>query len=334
MAYIKAISCFEPTDLTDNDALARELPDVNVAKIAKAVGVSRRYIAKDGETASDLAYQAAQNLFSEYAISPSTIDFVLFCTQSADYLQPASACILQERLGIPNNAGAFDLDLGCSGWVYGLATANSFVESRLAGNVLLLTGDTMSRYLHKDDMNRIVFGDSAAATLVSSEGAVKIGQFVLGTDGKGWDALVIKTGGARHKGATGREETVSGSIGKSTRRDDWLYMDGEAIFNFTLERVPKLFEDTLVKNNITRDEIDYCVFHQANRYMLNTDRKLCKIPKEKFYINMDNVGNTTSSTIPIALKDCLVRGVIHSGMNVLVAGFGVGLSWAACVLRF
>lgn len=300
-------------------------------KIAKAVGVSQRYVAKEGETASDMAYQATLDLFEEYDIDPKSIDFIIFSTQSPDYFIPSSACVLQNRLGIPIASGAFDFDLGCSGYTYGLAIAKSFVESGLAKNVLLLTGDTLTKYLHKQDANRILFGDSATATLVSTDGFAQIGETVYGTDGSGADNIILKNRASRCLSLTGHERRdANGNI----HRDDYLYMDGEAIFSFTINRVPVLIKETAEKNQINSEDVDYYVLHQANKYMLSTVRKVCGISKDKFYINIENTGNTSSSTIPIGLKDCLDKGVIHSGMNVMVAGFGVGLSWSATILRF
>lgn len=314
-----------------NESLQSEFPGTDIAKVAKGVGVTNRYVAMEGQTAADMAYEAARTLFSEYGIKPETIDFVIFSTQSPDHFLPASACILQDRLGIPTTAGAFDFDLGCSGYTYGLAIAKSFVDSGLASNVLLLTGDTISKYLHHADKNRVLFGDSATATLIANDGFAKIGESVYGTDGSGADRLILRNRASRHLTATGHEEEDDQG---NMRRDDYFYMDGEAIFNFTVDRVPRLINDTLEKNGLTPDDIDLYVFHQANKFMLNTIRKICGIAKDKFYINIENTGNTTSSTVPIGLKESLTSGLIKPGHRVMVAGFGVGLSWSATVLQF
>ena len=333
MAFVRAISVFTPSSgvMLSNENLQKEFPDVEVAKIAKGVGVERRYVADEHQTASDLAFEAACNLWKECDISPQIVDFIIFSTQSPDYFLPSTACVLQHRLGIPTTAGAFDFDLGCSGYAYGLAMAKSFVDSGLAANVLLLTGDTISKYLHPKDKNRILFGDGATATLISESGFAEIGLSVYGTDGSGAENLIVKNGAARHFGLTGRVESdESGNI----KGDDYFYMDGEAIFNFTIERVPKLIDDTLSRNKLQKDDIELFVFHQANKFMLNTIRKVCGISKDKFYINLENMGNTTSSTIPIALKECIQTGVLSPGMRVMVAGYGVGLSWSATILKF
>lgn len=308
-----------------------QLPQVDVAKIAKSVGVEARYVAPEGQTASDMACEAAQTMCKEWSIEPSTIDFLIFVTQSPDHFLPSTACMLQHRLGLPVTTGAFDIDLGCSGYVYALAVAKSFVESGLAHNVLLLTGDTITHYLHPEDKNRILFGDGATATLVAEDGFAKIGETVYGTDGSQADSLILRNRASRHPLPTGHETREESG---DTRRDDFFYMNGEDIFNFTIDRVPQLIADTLQRNHLDRGQIDHYIFHQANKFMLNTIRRVCGISKEQFYIHIENTGNTTSSTIPIALCDCLSQRAIASGERVMAAGFGVGLSWAATVLQF
>lgn len=329
--YIKAISYYLPERTVTNEELLKEFPEWSVDKVAAKVGVDSRHLAADDETAGDMAERAARNLFREYNILPEEIDFLLLCTQSPDYFLPSTACMLQHRLGIPTSAGAFDYDLGCSGCVYGLAIAKGLIAVGVAHNVLLLTAETYNKYLHPSDKsNRSIFGDGAAACLVSTEGFARIGNFVLGTDGSGADHLIVKTGGARHKEKTGMSVTDEEG---HTWHDDYLYMNGGAIFNFTLDVVPTMVDQILEKHNMCKDDIDYYVFHQANKFMLNTIRKVCGISKEKFYVNLSLTGNTVSSTVFIALKECLQSGKIQKGMKVMIAGFGVGLSWGGTVLE-
>lgn len=332
MAYIKAISYYLPEKILTNEKLVKEFPEWSVEKVAKKVGVNSRHLAGENETAGDMAEKAARKLFEEYNISPKEIDFLLLCTQSPDYFLPSTACVLQHRLGIPTSAGAFDYDLGCSGCIYGLAIAKGLISAGIAKNILLLTAETYQKYLHPSDKsNRSIFGDGAAACLVSTEGFAEIGDFVLGTDGSGAENLIVRTGASRHKSPTGLStEDDEGH----TWFDDNLYMNGGAIFNFTLDAVPVMIKDLLTKHHLTKDDIDYYVFHQANKFMLNTIRKVCGLSKEQFYINLSETGNTVSSTVMIGLKDCLDKGIITSGMKVMIAGFGVGLSWGGTILRF
>lgn len=331
MAYIKAISYYLPERIVNNEELIHEFPEWSAEKVAQKVGVNCRHLASENETAGDLAEKAALKLFEDYSIDPKSIDFLMLCTQSPDYFLPSTACILQDRLGIPTSAGAFDYNLGCSGCIYGMAMAKGLIAAGIAKNVLLLTAETYSKYLHPEDKsNRSIFGDGAAACLISKDGFVKIGDFVLGTDGSGANQLIVKTGASRQKSVTGYSvEDEEGHI----LYDDYLYMNGGNIFNFTLNVVPSLIHMVLEKNKIEKDEIDYFVFHQANKFMLNSIRKLAKLPKEKFYINLEDTGNTVSSTIMIGLFDCLNRRLINSGDKVMVAGFGVGLSYGGCILE-
>lgn len=332
MAYIKGISYYLPERVVTNEELVKEFPEWSVDKVAAKVGVHSRHIAGDHETAGDMAEKAARRLFEEYNIDPQTIDFILLCTQSPDYFLPSTSCVLQDRLGIATSAGALDYNLGCSGCVYGMAMGKSFVDSGMAKNVLLLTAETYNKYLHPSDKsNRSIFGDGAAACLISNEGIAEIGGVVLGTDGSGAKHLIVKAGAARQKSATG---VVAIDEDGHEKYDDYLYMNGSAIFNFTLDAVPALLKDILAKNNMTKEEVDYYVFHQANKFMLNTIRRVCVLPKDKFYVNLVETGNTVSSTVLIGLKQCLDAGNITPGMRVLVTGFGVGLSWGGTILRF
>lgn len=332
MAYIKAISYYLPEMVVTNEELVKEFPEWSVDKVAQKVGVDSRHLAAEEETAGDMAEKAARKLFEEYQIDPKAIDFLMLCTQSPDYFLPSTACVLQDRLGIPTSAGAFDYNLGCSGCVYGMAMAKGLISAGLAKNVLLLTAETYNKYLHPTDKsNRSIFGDGAAACLVSTEGLAEIGEFSLGTDGSGANNLIVKTGASRQKKATGKfVEDEEGHVWY----DDYLYMNGGAIFNFTLDAVPAMMKEILEKNKLEKDQIDYYVFHQANKFMLNTIRKVCVLPKDKFYVNLATTGNTVSSTVMIGLKDCIDNGTIKAGDKVMVSGFGVGLSWGGTILKF
>ncbi len=191
-AYIKGISYYLPERLYTNDDLVRDFPEWSVDKVMKKVGVETRHLAAADETAGDLAEKAARKLFEEYSIQPTNIDFLLLCTQSPDYFLPSTACVLQNRLGIPTSSGAFDYNLGCSGCIYGMAIAKGLISAGIAKNVLLLTAETYNKYLHSEDKsNRSIFGDGAAACLISTEGFAKIGDFVLGTDGAGANNLIV-----------------------------------------------------------------------------------------------------------------------------------------------
>lgn len=328
-AYIKAIAYYLPEKVVTNEQLVEEFPEWSVEKIAKKVGINERHIAAEDETAGDMAFKAAEKLIVENNVDNGTIDFVLLCTQSPDYFLPSTSCIIQSRLGLPTKCGAFDFNLGCSGYEYGLAVAKGLIMSGVAKNILLLTAETYNKHIHpKDKGNRTIFGDGASATLISTEGFAKIGEFVLGSDGSGYDRLIHKTGAMRHyQPLNDFHEDENGTPLSS----DHLFMDGKAIFDFTSDIVPPMIDETLKKNNLTSDDVDLYVFHQANKYMINYLRKLMEIDKDKFYVFMETVGNTVSSTIPIALCEAQKEGCLHG--NVILAGFGVGLSYGATIIH-
>ena len=331
-AFIKGISYYLPDRVITNEELVKDFPEWSMEKITTKIGINQRHIAAEDETAGDMAVKAAQNLFDEYSISPKEIDFLMLCTQSPDYFLPTTACILQERLNIPTSSGALDFNLGCSGYVYGLSLAKGLLFTGIAKNILLLTSETYNKHIHPKDIgNRSIFGDAAAATLISDSGFAEIGDFSLGTDGRGAENLIIHTGGFRHKSP---KNDYINNENNTLFSSDHLYMNGSEVFNFTLEAVPPLVEDTLKKNNININDIDLVVFHQATKFMLETLRTVCGIEKDKFYYCMDTVGNTISSTIPIAIKDAQNKNEIVKEAKVLLAGFGVGYSWAGCVLWF
>ena len=332
MAFIKALSYYLPEKIVTNEELVKEFPEWSVEKVAQQVGVDSRHVAAENETAGDMAEKAARKLFEEYQIDPKTIDFLMLCTQSPDYFLPSTACVLQDRLGIPTSAGAFDYNLGCSGCIYGMAMAKGLIAAGIAKNVLLLTAETYNKYLHPSDKsNRSIFGDGAAACLISTDGFAEIGEFSLGTDGSGANNLIVKTGASRQKVTTGKfVEDDEGHVWY----DDYLYMNGGAIFNFTLDAVPAMMSQILEKNHLEKDQIDYYVFHQANKFMLNTIRKVCVLPKDKFYVNLATTGNTVSSTVLIGLKECMDNQIIKLGDKVMISGFGVGLSWGGTILKF
>lgn len=328
-AYIKAIAYYLPEKVVTNEQLVEEFPEWSVEKIAKKVGINERHIAADDETAGDMAFKAAEKLIAENKVDKSTIDFVLLCTQSPDYFLPSTSCIILSRLGLPTKCGAFDFNLGCSGYEYGLAVAKGLIMSGVAKNILLLTAETYNKHIHpKDKGNRTIFGDGASASLISIDGFARIGEFVLGSDGNGYDRLIQKTGAMRHyQPMNDFHEDENGTPLSS----DHLFMDGKAIFDFTSDIVPPMIEETLQKNNLTAKDVDLYVFHQANKYMINYLRKLMEIDKDKFYVFIEAVGNTVSSTIPIALCEAQKEGRLHG--NVVLAGFGVGLSYGAVVIN-
>ena len=330
-AYIKALEYYLPEKVLTNDDISTKFPEWTDEKIYSKVGIRSRHISGENETALDMALKAAEKLFEKNGEIKETIDFILFCTQSADYKLPTSACILQNKLGISTTAGALDFNLGCSGYEYGLALAKGLINGGMAKNVLLLTAETYSKYIHPEDKgNMSIFGDAASATIVSTEGFAKLGEFVFGTDGSGADELIIKTGGAR---TPNKRNEISKDENEHIVSSDHLYMDGGSIFSFTLKQVPKMTKTLLEKSNLSMEDIGLFVFHQANVYMLEFLKKKLKVESERFYYYIETVGNTVSNTVPIALYNALKDGTLKDKKNVMLAGFGVGLSWSGCMLE-
>jgi 3-oxoacyl-[acyl-carrier-protein] synthase III len=331
-AFIKSQAYYLPKQILTNEDLIREFPEWTVEKVAKKVGINSRHIANQDETIGDMAYEASEKVFLENNIDKSEIDFILLCTQTPDYFLPTTACILQSRLGLSTSCGALDFNLGCSGYVYGLSLAKGLISGGMAKNILLITSEAYSKHIHKKDKkNRTIFGDGATATIVSIAGNLKIGNFSFGSDGAGAENLMVKTGAFKFHKSIGYDEN------EAIENDYFpnnLYMNGAEVFKFTMDAVPALVKNTLVKNSLIKDDIDKFIFHQANKFMLDTLRTISKIPTEKFIYSINDVGNTVSSTIPIALNRAIKENKINKKDKILLAGFGVGYSWAGCVLEY
>lgn len=334
-AKIVAIEYELPSQSLSNEDLARQFPDWDVTKIFGKTGINDRRIAAENECASDLALRACEKVFTSGVIERSKIDCLILCTQSPDYVLPATACILQYRLGLSTQCAAFDYNQGCSGFIYGLGIAKGLIETDQAKNVLLVTAETYSKYINAGDKSvRTLFGDAAAATLIqAADETVALDRFRYGTDGSGAQSLIVPVGGSRFPAALNLNLEPRKDESGNVRTDADLYMNGPAILEFSLKRVPELFE-SLFDEYFTPEMVDLFVFHQANKFMLDALRKRLKLPEEKFVREFEHCGNTVSSTIPIALKESMEKGTLKIGDIVACVGFGVGLSWAACTARF
>jgi 3-oxoacyl-[acyl-carrier-protein] synthase-3 len=326
-AAIRAVEYHLPDGAVTNEDLAAAFPDWSVEKIAAKTGIARRPVAAAGERASDLAAAAARKLFDSGACRPDEVDFLLLCTQSPDQPLPTTACVLQDRLGLPTTAGALDFNLGCSGYVYGLSLADGLIRSGAAKRVLLLTAETYSKYIHPTDRSlRTIFGDGAAATLVESAPEPSLSAFQFGTDGSGADTLLVCKGGARPP-----EDAI-----KPRHRQRWessLYMDGPSLITFTVAAVPLLIENILAAAKLADKDVDLYLFHQATRKMLDQLRERMGISEERLPMVLENCGNTVSATIPILIHTLRSEGQLKCGMHNMLVGFGVGWSWAGCMWR-
>jgi 3-oxoacyl-[acyl-carrier-protein] synthase-3 len=323
-ASIGPIEIHLPEKVEDNDLLKAEFPSWNMDVIQEKTGVHSRHIAADEECASDLGVAAAEKLFKKHDIDRTSIDFLLFCTQTPDYPLPTTACLMQQRLGLPTSIGALDFNLGCSGFVYGLSLAEGLICSGAARRVLLITAETYSKYIGPGDRSlRTIFGDGAAATLIEAADEPSLGSFSFGTDGRGGNSLLVADGGARPRADALRP-------GKRKRWSSRLFMDGPELVKFTLDVVPPLVDRLLTDSKWSHDEIDMYLMHQATSYMLDHLRDRMKLDEDKVPVALRNCGNTVSSTIPLLMHDLRSSGQLRPGKKSLLIGFGVGLSWAGC----
>ena len=333
-ARLAAIRSAVPKCILDNDQLAREFEGWSSEKIYAKTGIRTRHIAASDECASDLAAQAAERVIADTGIDRSSIDYLLYCTQTPDYQMPSTACLLQDRLGLSTSCAALDFNLGCSGYVYGLGLCKALIESGQARNILFLTADTYSKLLNPADKSvRTIFGDAAAASLVvASDEPNLTSPFLYGTDGAGGANIIVPASGSRRRPEADPPLVPDDSGNARTVND--LYMNGTEVFNFTLRAVPAAVDGLLSATKLTRDEIDLYVFHQANGFLLDHLRRKIAIPREKFVIALEQVGNTVSSSIPLALQHSVNAGRLLPGALVMLVGFGVGYSWAATLLRW
>jgi 3-oxoacyl-[acyl-carrier-protein] synthase III len=334
-AAIRAIKSFLPENKLTNEELAEQFGDWHASQILSKTGVAERGIAAANECASDLGVRAARRLFAAGASTPGEIDFLIFCTQTPDYFMPTTACLMQDALGLPTSCGAIDINQGCSGYIYGLALAKSLIEAATARTVLLVTADTYTKFINRRDRSLLtLFGDGAAATLIGAVESERelIGPFVLGSDGRGANQIIVKAGGLRHRPTAETSVEKQDSSG-NWRSDENLFMDGGDVFSFALRTVPPTLQQLLEKTGLTLEQIDFIVPHQANKFVLERLRAKLKFPSDKFWIDMEKSGNTVSSTIPIALESAIGQQRVKPGNRVALVGFGVGYSWGATMIE-
>jgi 3-oxoacyl-[acyl-carrier-protein] synthase-3 len=334
-SQITNISSYFPESRLTNAMLQNEFPDLKIKELTRLTGVFSRAVSNENETSVDMAVQAAQQLFLREGVNQSAIDFVIFCSAGGDFITPASACIIQDKLGLPQQCGAFDFNQGCTGYIYGMSLADSLIKAGNASHVLLLTSETITKTIHpKDKANRAIFGDAATASLIRvSQGGSKMGTFIFGTDGSRFDQIIIKHGRERFPLPRFAEDDFLDEFG-NVRNHAHFYMNGSEVFNFSVAKAPELVQALLEQSNLELEDISLFVFHQANRIILETIGRKLKIPEEKIVIELENTGNTVSSTIPIALQKAMESGRCKRGDKILIAGFGVGFSWGGTVIDF
>jgi 3-oxoacyl-[acyl-carrier-protein] synthase-3 len=312
------------------EGLAMGLERAALERSSKVVGLNKRMIAGDGVTTFDLCADAATRLILEMGIDASSIEAVVFVTQTPDHSQPNNASLLHGRLGLSKSAPAFELSMGCSGWVYGLHQAALLCAHGGAARVLLCAGDTLSRITNPGDRaTDPLFGDAGSATIIEKTGRSAAMHFVLGADGSGAASIIVPAGGARQPASgTTQIEAVDGEGNRHHAEN--LHMNGAEVFNFTLREVPMAVNDSLKLAGWTPDETDALVLHQANRFILSTVGRKCGFLVEKTPMDItERYGNQSSASIPCTLIDALGDRLESSSLKIVACGFGVGLSWGA-----
>lgn len=320
MSYkIEQIEYYLPDKIIDNDYLSIEC-GIDKTFMEDKIGIKERRIAAPMETTSQMAISAGKKIIDSGKVNIEDIDMLLLCTQNPDYRLPTTACIVQDKLGLKISIMAFDINLGCSGYVYSLPIAGNFISNGKFKKAMLIMADQYSKIINYKDKNTAsIFGDAATATILSEcEDGYGVIDSNFGTDGSGWDKLIVPNTG----------------VAFDNEKSGELYMDGREIFKFSVQVVPKNVNDILERNNLKSEDIKHFVFHQANKYMLGELKKRLKLTDEQMIIDMELYGNTVSSTIPIALKNLIDKQTLQKGDLLLFTGFGVGLSWSSVLYRY
>lgn len=317
---IAGVATCVPRHVIDNLDAGARYGDTEVRKVVAMAGVRRRHTVKSGITAGDLCQEAAASLLDRLGWARSSITGLIFVTQSPDYLLPSTACILQHRLGLSDHCAAFDVGLGCSGYPYGLYLAASMLRSGGHQRILVLHGETPSRFTHPDDhATTLLFGDAGSATAMEAAAGAPDSTFVLHTDGGGYDQLIIRGGGFRDR------------IPEDPRHN-FLEMDGAGIFNFTIKRVPALIQESLAHAGCTADDIDVFLFHQANRYIIKHLAKKCGVAEDRIPLTLEEYGNSGGPSVPLTLTHS-ISSHRDLPLRVMMIAYGVGLSWGAMITR-
>ena len=320
--YINKIEYYLPLKKESNAQILKSAGKnkYDAKKWIDKIGIKTRRIAEKNIFSNDLAIMSAKKIMR--SIDPNDIDYLIFCTNTPDFILPTNACILQDKLGLKKNIGAIDVILACSGYIYTLGIAKSLIATKQAKNILLITSDVYSKFIKKNDFkNRILFGDGSTSTLISSrkqKNSFQIDNFIYGTDGSGHKNAIINNFGSRY-------------CNNKKKGGDSLNLDGPEIYKFALKRVPIAINEFLKKNNLKFAKIDHFVFHQANEFITKSLQRILNIPDDKVFNEMHSTGNTSSSSIPIVLSKNFNK--LSSKKNVLLIGFGGGLSWGVCLIK-
>jgi 3-oxoacyl-[acyl-carrier-protein] synthase-3 len=315
---IKKIATYLPQQILTTEELSELFPDWSAQKIIEKTGIRKRHIAGNNEYASDMAVAAAEKLFAS-GVDREQIDYLIVCTQSPDHLLPATAPLVQSRLKLSPAIGAIDINIGCSGYIYALSIAYGLIKSEQVKSILIITTDTYTKFLDETDKStRALFGDAATATLAELSTQKNKANFLFGTDGRGAEDLIVANSGMKT------------NLNCDHHR---LYMNGPEILSFALEVIPNIYKKLLTQSKMCSETIKFFIFHQANLSILECIRDKLRIDPERFIIDIAATGNTVSSTIPIALNKLIESNELTENDPLLLLGFGVGYSWAGCILN-
>lgn len=302
-----------------------KMVDTSDEWIVTRTGIKERRIAAPEEASSDLAYAAAQEALAHAGVTPEQLDLIIVGTATPDMLFPATACVLQDRLRA-KQAGAFDLSAACSSWVYAVAVAHGYIASGLAKTVLVAGAETLSKFTNWKDRNTcVLFGDSAGAVVMQAcEPGSGFLSFYLGADGAGGPLIALPAGGSR----------IPASFESIERNQHYLQMNGREVYKFAVRCIPKAIEEAVQRAHLSTDDVDVFIPHQANIRIIDAAAGRLGQPREKFFINVERYGNTSSASVPVALYEAVHGGRVKAGDVVVMVAFGGGLTWGSCAMRW
>lgn len=316
---IAGVSTCVPARKVDNAELGAQFGETEVRKVIAMAGVQSRHVADDSITSADLCFEAAVNLLDKLGWERDSIDALILVTQTPDYFLPSSACMVHKWLGLKTDCAAFDVGLGCSGYPYGLYLASTMLRAGGHQRILMLHGETPSRFVNEaDHATRLLFGDAGSATALELDETAEPSWFSLHTDGRGYAGLIIPGGAFRDRNP-------------ANPRDRGLTMDGGAIFNFTVKRVPEVIQSILGFASLSIDDIDLYLFHQSNRFIMKHIAKKCGLPENKVPLTLEQFGNSGGPSVAVTLTQTLTEARDQS-QRAMLLGYGVGLSWAAAIV--
>ncbi len=331
---ISGLAAAVPKNIINNYEYTNHFPAEEVKEVVDKIGIKERRFVDDSTCSSDLCYAAAERLLTDKEIDRTEIDLLIFVSQTPDYKMPATSVLLQDRLGLPKSTIAFDINMGCAGFIYGMSVIYSMMQQSGFRKALLLDGETRSKvYSPKDRTVAFIFGDAGVAAIIEKDERFGKSFFTLNSDGSRGSLIKINAGGYRNPSSieTLKERVIDehGNI----RSDEHGYMNGADVFNFLIREVPKDIKKIYAQSNITPEEIDYFVFHQANNYMNNYLVKKLKLDPQKVPMSIEKFGNTSSVSIPLTIATQL-QNKLTEKQKVLLCGFGVGLAWGTAIVDF